>query len=295
MKDGFLRVGASYQLFNYEKQSGDEDKNYNTLSVFATNYNKLQLLPEHNTILTESIRYDKNSEFEDAFTGKVGLKQFVYKDYYVGTNIGTGFNAPTIGQIYGEYGSLANPNLKPETSFTADVTVGNDTLWITAFYNEIDNLIVWSDPDGWGGNPAIYDNISGKSKFQGVEVTYEDYLFDTLGLGANYTYVQTEDAEGKELARRPKSQLEVHATYYVSDDFDISANAQYIGERYDQADKQGAQTGKYTVVNFVSNVKVNKYITVYGKINNIADKYYQVVDGYATAGRSLYFGLNAKY
>ena len=36
-------------------------------------------------------------------------------------------------------------------------------------------------------------------------------------------------------------------------------------------------------------------IKIYGKVDNIADKYYQEVDGYATAGRSYYVGLNASY
>jgi len=294
MENSFLRIGASYQLFNYEKQTGSEDKNYNAVALFATNYNKLELFKGLNTILTESIRYDKYSEFEDALTGKIGLKQFIYNDFYFSTNVGTGFNAPTIGQVYGEFGTVANPYLKPESSLTADVTLGNDTLWLTLFYNEVDNLIQWSYPNGYA-NPPIYLNQEGISKLQGIELGYEDYLFNTLGLGANYTYLETKNADGKELARRPKSQLDVKATYYLTETFDIGANVHYIGTRYDRADKQGAQTGEYTVVNLVSNVKVNKYVTVYGKINNITDKYYQVVDGYATAGRSLYLGLNAKY
>ncbi len=292
MKDSFLRVGSSYQLFNYEKQAGTEDKNYNALSAFATNYNKMQFFEGLNTIITESVRYDKFSEFDDALTGKIGAKQFIFKDYYVSANVGTGYNAPTIDQVYGNpaWSIAANPNLKPENSFTTDLTLGSDIVWITAFYNEIDNLI-----DYVSGTPAIYKNLDGKSTFQGIEIGYEDYLFETLGLAANYTYVKTEDATGKELARRPKTQIDVKATYYISEEFNIGINAQHIGTRYDRADKQGAQTGEYTIANLSSNVKVNKYITVYGKINNITDEYYQVVDGYATAGRSLYLGLNAKY
>ncbi len=295
MKDSFLRVGASYQLFNYKEQTGTEDKSYSAYSAFATNYNKLQLFSGSNTIITESVRYDKYDEFDDALTGKLGIKQFMHNDIYISTNIGTGFNAPTIGQVYGEFGSLANPNLKPETSLTSDITLGNDNIWVTGFYNEIDNLIEWYDPDGWGGVDPIYQNISGKSKFEGIELGYEDYFFDSLGVNAMYTYVKTKDANGKALARRPKTQVDAKATYYASDSFDIGANAQYIGTRYDGADNSGAQTGEYTIVNFVSNVQVNKYITVYGKINNITDKYYQVVDGYATAGRSLYLGMNGKF
>ncbi len=284
-ENSFLRIGASYQLFEQKEITANTDKKYSAIAVFATNYNKFELFSGLNTVATESIRYDKYDEFDDALTGKIGLKQFVYKDLYISANVGTGFKAPTLYQLY--YGTSANPNLKPEQSLSSDITIGNDIFTITGFYNEITDLIGWT-----GGS---YNQVPGKSKFQGIELGYEDYLFNTLGLAANYTYVETEDTTGKELAQRPKSQLDVRAMYYITDDFDIGANAQYIGTRYNGANKTGAQTGEYTVVNFVSNVKVNKYLTVYGKINNITDEYYQVVDGYATAGRSLYLGLNAKY
>lgn len=128
-QESFIRIGASYQLFNYEKQTGSEDKNYDAVAAFATNYNKLELLKEHNTIITESLRYDKYSDFEDALTGKLGLKQFVHKDIYLSTNLGSGFNAPTIGQVFGEYGAVANPNLKPENSLTYDITLGTQNFW----------------------------------------------------------------------------------------------------------------------------------------------------------------------
>ena len=284
MKDAFLRFGASYQKFKQKNVIPGKDKSYNAISTFATNYNKFKFLSQRNTIVTESLRYDKYNEFDNSFTGKFGAKQFVKDDFYISTNIGTGYNAPTLGQLYGQWG--ANPNLKPEKSLTRDITLGNDIAWITYFNNEITDLIEYT---------TGYVQTSGTSTFKGVEIGYDDYFFDSLGVHATYTYLKTEDAKGKELARRPKNQIDAQATYYVDNDFDLGLNAQYIGERYDQADKQGAQTGKYTVVNFVTNIKANKFITFYAKINNITDKYYQTVDGYATAGRSLYVGLNAKY
>jgi vitamin B12 transporter len=286
MKNSFLRVGVSYQLFKQEDITANTDKSYSATSAFVTNYNKINLLSDVNTIITESVRYDQYDEFDNSLTGKLGIKQFINDDYFVSLNIGTGYNAPTLGQLYGQFG--ANPNLKPEKSLTTDLTIGNDTVWITGFYNEITDFI-GSD------NFYNYIQIAGTSKFQGIELGYEDYFFDNLGINAMYTYVKTKDAEGKELARRPESQLDARATYYVSQNLDVGLNAQYIGLRYDKKDKAGAQTGKYIVTNFVTNFKVNKYLTFYGKIDNITDKYYQVVDGYATAGRSFYLGLVAKY
>ena len=288
MKDSFIRVGASYQESKSDEvTAAKEDKKYDSISLFATNYNKINLLSEVNTIITESLRYDRYDEFDNSLTWKIGLKQFLHNDFYISTNVGTGYNVPTMSQLYNPW--WGDDTLAPEKSLTSDITLGNDTIWVTGFYNEITDLIDY--------NYATYkySQFDGTSKFKGVEIGYEDYFLDALGINAMYTYVKTEDTNGKSLARRPKTQLDVSATYYVTESFDLGINAQYIGRRYDKADEQGAQTGKYTVANFVTNIKINDAITVYGKIDNITDKYYQTVDGYATAGRSLYLGLNAKY
>jgi vitamin B12 transporter len=286
MKNSFIRFGASYQKFEQKDITPNTTKSYSATSAFLTNYNKLNLFADKSTIVTESLRYDDYNNFDNSFTGKIGVKQFLKNDFYVSLNAGTGYNAPTLGQLYGAFG--ANPNLKPEKSLTTDITLGNDTIWITGFYNEIKDLIEYDYPAG-------YTQTSGKSKFKGLELGYEDYFGDSLGVKALYTYLRTEDAQGKTLARRPINQLNTSATYYVSDDFNIGANVEFIGTRYDKADNKGAQTGQYTIAGIVANVKASKNVTFYSKINNITDKYYQTVDGYATAGRSLYVGLVAKY
>lgn len=288
MEDSFIRVGASYQESKSEEvTAAKEDKKYDSISLFATNYNKFEFFENLNTIITESLRYDRYDEFDDSLTGKIGLKQFIYDGFYISTNIGSGYNVPTMSQLYNPW--WGDASLKPEKSLTSDITLGNDTIWVTAFYNEITDLIDYNYAT-WK-----YSQFDGKSKFQGIELGYSDYFLDSLGVNAMYTYVKTEDINGESLARRPKTQLDFSTTYYVSEDFDLGLNAQYIGGRYDSANNSGAQTGKYTVTNFVTNVKINDSITLYGKIDNLTDKYYQSVDGYATAGRSLYLGLNAKY
>jgi len=288
MEDSFLRFGTSYQKSeSKEVTASKEDKSYDSISVFATNYNKLQIFSDLDTIITESVRYDKHSDFDNSLTGKLGTKQFLSKDIYISGNIGTGYNTPTMSQLFNQY--WGNTTLKPEKSLTSDITLGNDTIWATAFYNEITDLIDYNFAT------YKYSQIDGTSKFKGIELAYEDYYMDNIGVSAMYTYVKTEDATGKSLARRPKTQIDAKATYYMSDSLDFGLNAQYIGERYNSADNQGAQTGKYVVSNFVTNYKVNKSFSVYGKINNLTDKYYQTVDGYATAGRSCYIGLTARY
>ncbi len=284
LEDAFLLAGASYQKFKNDKANVTIDKAYDATSAFLTNYNHFTT---SNTILTESVRYDKYSDFNNAVTGKVGLKQYIAGGLYASANAGSGYNIPSSFQLYDA--SYGDPGLAPEETVTYDLTLGTESVWLTGFYNRINNLI------DFDLTTYRYTNISGTSTLKGVEFGYKDYFADTVGVTVNYTYLDAKDADGKTLARRPENQVDGSVVYYVSETFDLGLNAQYVGERYDRADKQGAMTGKYALVNFVSNVTVNDYITVYGKVDNITDRYYQTVDGYATAGRSLYMGLNAKY
>jgi len=284
MQNSFLLFGASHQKHEQEAVTTDTNREFSSDSAFITNYNKLEFFEGKNTILTESIRYDKYDKFENSLTGKIGLKQFIENDLYISTNLGTGFNTPTLGQLYGKYG--ANPSLKPEKSFTSDITLGTDTLWFTAYYNEVKDLIEYT---------TGYIQGSGVSTFRGVELGYEDFVFDTIGLKAMYTYLEAKNAKKQNLQRRPKHQLDAYAVYYVSNKLDLGLGIQYIGERYDLVNYTGAQTGKYTLANFTTNYTFSKNLSFYTKINNITDKHYQTVDGYATEDRSFYLGLNAKY
>lgn len=282
--NSFLRFGASYKTHEQIGVTSNTNKRFRATSAFITNYNKFNLFNGRDTIITESIRYDEYDKFDNSLTGKIGVKQFLNESFYISTNIGTGFNTPTLGQLYGQWG--ANPNLKPETSLTSDITLGNDNIWVTGFYNEVEDLIEYT---------SSYVQSQGVSTFRGIELGYEDFLFDSIGIKGMYTYLRAKNADNQNLLRRPKHQVDVSAVYYICDSFDIGLDAQYVGQRYDLTDNQGAQTGKYTVANIVTNYKANEYLTFYAKINNITDEHYQTIDGYATANRSFYIGLNAKY
>lgn len=286
-KDSFARVGASYQCYQQQKSGGsDLDKKYNAKSAYATNYNKFLLLEElGSTIFTQSLRFDDYSTFDNTTTGKLGLKQFVHEnDIYLSSNYGTGYNIPTLAQLYGLWG--ANPDLQPETTKTLDITLGNDIFTLTYFHNKVKDLIQWD---------TGYQNLTGTSILKGAELGYKDDFFDLLSLGVNYTYLDTKTADGNALARRPKHQLDGNVFYYITEALNIGLSGQYIGTRYDGDDNSGAQTGKYALFNTVVNYTINDNFTLYGKIDNITDKYYQVVDGYATAERSYYAGLTAKF
>jgi vitamin B12 transporter len=300
MEDSFLRLGASYQRFEHERNFGDSfHHNYNDRALFATNYNKVLLFESlGNTIFTQSLRFDDYSAFENKTTGKVGLKQFVYEDIYLSSNYGTAYNVPSLYQLYapgfpdffnpGSIIPVGNQNLSPEDTRTIDVSIGNDEFTLTYFYNKIDNLIEYDFALG-------YQNVAGRSRIKGVEVGYKDDFFDMFTVNFNYTYLNAKNSDGEFLRSRPKHQIDGNVFYYITESLNIGINGQYIGERYDDDDRRGAQTGKYTVFNAVANYTLNENFSFYMKLDNITDKYYHVRDGYATSERAFYAGLTAKF
>ena len=140
-----------------------------------------------------------------------------------------------------------------------------------------------------------YNNISGDSKIQGIEIEYNTAITDDILIGANYTKTDAKNADNKVLARRVKDTFKMNIDYYVLENLHLGINGEYIGKRYDSLDEKGTQTGEYAVFNFVANYDINKNFSTYAKVDNILDRYYQVVDGYTTAPLSGYIGIKANF
>ena len=288
----FLTIGfgsssddVDYIMTDSSKKQKKNKDNY----IYLTNSNKFGPV-----ILTESIRYDDYDNFDSKATGKLGVKYNLNEDMFITSNIGLGYNVPSIVQELNPWGAV-NDELNPENTVSSDISINYLGFKATYFYNEISDLIEWYDPDGYGGNPAIYKNLDGKSIFKGYEFEYSQNVMDTISLSLNYCLLSAKDKDGKYLARRPKETAKLSVDYYPLDELHLGVFGEYIGERYDRADKKGQQTGRYTVVNFIANYDINKNLSFYTKVDNLFDKYYQTVDGYATAPLSGYLGLNAKF
>jgi len=284
----FVKAGIAYQDVRQDKSGGaDLNKSYSTTGLYVTNYNQFEAIKGKKSMVVLSLRYDDYSTFGNKTTGKVGLKQYVSKEYFISTNIGTGYNVPTLYQLYD--GFSGNSDVLPETTLSVDATIGSERFWVTGFRNRIENLIDYSF------STYAYYNVPGKSLLQGVEIGYNDQFFDRLALKTTYTYLDARNGNKQRLARRPEQQVDAIVSYFINEKAQVGLNGQYIGARYDKTDEKGAQTGYYTVINLVGNYDVNENFSLYARLDNLTNVYYQQVDGYATAKRSLYAGLTLRY
>ncbi|AKF25222.1 hypothetical protein YH65_07295 [Sulfurovum lithotrophicum] len=287
----FLLVGVDKKDYSYEN---DIDKNYDSTGIFATNANTFEGILGGTTILTESLRYDNYSDFDSKATGKIGIKHVHshIEGLVTSFNYGTAYNVPTMYQLFDPFSG--NTNLNPETTDSYDVTLAYKDLKITYFNNKIKDMIDYVSNYDANGNwiGGGYDNVSGTSKIDGLELAYQKEVYEGVLLNSNYTHLfKAENNDGKTLARRAKDTFNLGVDYYGIDKLHIGADAQYIGERYDRAGEQGEQTGKYTVFNMTADYQVTDALQVYGKIENIGDKYYQTVYGYATSPRAFFIGV----
>ncbi|MEW6439904.1 MAG: TonB-dependent receptor [bacterium] len=131
---------------------------------------------------------------------------------------GTGIKEPTFLENFGGFGTVGNPDLEPEESFSWEAGLdqlfwnGRIQLGATYFENQYDNLITFVFIPGTA--TSTFANIQ-EAESRGVEVTGQITVGWGVTLGGNYTYLETEVtddggtgnlffAKGKPLLRRPR-------------------------------------------------------------------------------------------
>jgi vitamin B12 transporter len=278
-------LGADYKSFEHKNSI---QKKYDNKSVFLTNSNEFNIL-EGRTIITESLRFDDYDQFDDKTTGKLGVKHFcnTVEGVSLSANIGSSYNVPTLTNLY--HPTWGNPDIKPESTLSYDIGAQYKDLKLTYFNSTTQDMIEYDF------GTSSYNNIEGDVEIQGIEVEYNSKLNDDFSMTSSYTWLDARNSDDEVLRRRPKNTLNLALDYYGVKNLHVGINGEYIGERYSNDNENGTQTGKYTVVNLVTNYSLNKNLSIYAKIENLFDKYYQVLDGYATAPLSAYAGIKAQF
>ena len=275
----FLIVGVDYKTFEH---TNSINKEYKNKAIFLTNNNKI-----NNTTITESIRVDKYDAFDNKNTGKLGIKQNFTNDLFISANLGTAYNVPTLANLYSP--SYGNENLKSESTTSYDATIGYKDLVVTYFHNIVKDMI------DYDFTLSKYNNIDGKSTLKGIEASYKKEVYSDILFNLSYTTLSAKNKDGEVLRRKADETLKFGIDFYGIKKLHLGISGEYVGTRYNSDNKQGTQTGRYTVANFVANYNITKNLKVYTKIDNITDKYYQTIDGYATSPRAYYAGVKYSF
>ncbi|MCK5854302.1 MAG: TonB-dependent receptor [Sulfurovaceae bacterium] len=164
----FVLVGASYKKDSVDALKVDNSiykHDVKSNALFVTNTNFVD-----DFVITQSLRKDAYSNYDDKITGKLGVKYKLNSDSSFGANYGTGYNAPSIIMILNPNGK-ANQELEAEDTDSLDVTATYKNASVTYFHNHVDNLI------SYNREAKQHVNISGTSAFKGVELKYATDIF----------------------------------------------------------------------------------------------------------------------
>jgi vitamin B12 transporter len=174
---------------------------------------------------------------------------------------------------------------------------GGSSFGIVAYQNKVSNLITFTSGSGPCSNGrapvalanrACYSNTA-QAEYSGVTLT-GGYKIGYTRLSASLDLQNPRDlGTGRTLPRRARQHAVLAADTRVGP-WSLGAEAQLSGRRNDSATNT-AVLGGYGLINLSASTLVARDWTFLARVDNLADKSYELAQTYATAGRTLYVGL----
>jgi vitamin B12 transporter len=181
---------------------------------------------------------------------------------YARANFGTAFRLPTAEELFANdpNDERGDPNLKPETSTNANLSIGGaadlgsaSLKWeLIGFYRDIKNLIDFAafDPDT---NQDVFGNVPGTVITRGLEVTLEGAITTSLSGNFSATYNRTrQSGSDVQFNQIPVTQVKLGFDYHPKGEpFGASVNIVNLGDVDDMplgSDGGRFGYGNYTVV-----------------------------------------------
>jgi vitamin B12 transporter len=236
-----------------------------------------------------NVRHDDDSGFGGKSTGSAAYGFAITPKLRLTASAGTAFRAPTLYQRFSQYGVSS---LQPETSRNLESGLrysdGANSLGFVAYRNKVRNLITFAGPGACASSDGCYDNVA-RAEYTGITVS-GSYALSSMKLGASLDLQSPKDLDsGKQLARRSKQHATLTADTRVGS-WLLGAEAQFSGKRFDDEGNTRVLSG-YSLVNLSASTPITKEWTLLARVDNLADKQYELARTYATAGRSFYAGV----
>ena len=302
--------------FEYEKESftaGPLDKSRKNYAFYTqTHFDLLRML-----FVTTGIRYDDNESFGGKWSPSVFAK---WKTGTTGTEIRGGVSrgikeANFYENFSDAFGTIPNPDLKPEETLTTEIGLRQPLLDNTVeldlsfFRNKFKNMIAYSfTPFENGTN---YENIN-RTESKGAETSVSFYPNDSLTLSAGYTYTEAEVTDdgglgsaafskGEKLIRIPEHSFSFNAGY-SKNALALSLSGNYTGSRDDvnwsEFPGTRVKNDSFFVVDAAASyeITVKKFvdkIRLFSRVNNLFNTDYEDVFGYSSPGFSMISGISA--
>lgn len=270
----------------------------------------------------------KVEQSNSALSGNLGFVYNPNKKWRFALNGATGFRSPNVDDVGkvndSNSGSLLlvvpNPELKPEYSYTGEISIGrlfSDKVWFenTFFYTYLDNAIVMAPTTLNGSDSVMFDGTMckatsaqnvGSAFIYGVQssLTAEVSKHFSIRSYVNYTYGKLTEEE---------TPLDHIPPTFGQTSFRLTYN-KFMGEFYVRYSswkrlKNYSPSGEdniayataygmpsWTTLNVKASYQINPHLQFQAGVENIMDVHYRkFASGISSPGRNLILALRAKF
>jgi len=253
--------------------------------------------PETNSldlVQAPSVEYDKTSP-------KFTLGYYPSDKWLIRYSVAKAYRFPIVEELFRQYQAYnsineSNPNLAPEDGFHQNLMFNRELtagyVRINLFYDQIKDAIESQSTTIVGG---INDGTSlstfvplDKTETKGAEfiLNQTDVLIDGFDLRFNITYTHARitknqanpEWEGNVYPRMPKWRANILSTYALTEDWNISLNAQYASDVYsrlqndDTIDNVYGAADSYLLFGLKSQYIINEHLKASIGIDNITNE-----------------------
>ncbi len=236
-----------------------------------------------------SARHDRSSVYGSKNTGAAGYGYDFGNGLRATASVGSSFRAPTFNELY--YPNYGLPTNKPEKGRNAEAGLRYDAgqLQVDATYyrNRLTDMIVSATP--CPGRPGSCAYNVNEAQLEGVTIAAQTRVAMVNLRGSLDWQDPRDETTGKQLARRAKR----FAKFAADSSFGtVKAGAEVVlsGERFDDA-ANNRRLGGYGLLNLYTTWQFTPDVSLLLRLNNVADKQYELARNYGTSGRTWFAAL----
>src|SRR6266513_122370 len=257
------------------------------------------LTPIENLIFVAGGRFDHFNQFGGIWTYRVaGSYKIARTNTILHSSVATGFSPQSSqDKIFGN-----NFGLKPERDLGWDIGVRQE-LWqsrvdigLTYFHNDLSNAI---------GSNGLFQTLNlGAAETQGLEAELRAQPIANLLFTVSYTNLDANNTssedisqpQGARLPRRPRNEVYVSASYLWWKKLRTVVEAKFVNAREElNFGGPNFDIEDYSFVNIAAEYEVNPHVSIFGRIDNLANEHYSEVFGFPALGRAAYGGVKLRF
>lgn len=198
------------------------------------------------------------------------------------------FKAPNFDDLYADdgWGNTGNPNLKPESGWTAEIGVksklnSKSEMSLSIFKRDISDAIRWLMASDYTFHPQNIDRL----KTTGLNASLATKLSSATTADFGYTYLDSRDQNDKRIGDpRNSFHIGLHIT-------DRKLSQKIYGVYTSQTGTVTSTLPGRFVVNTHTTYGLNKDTSLFLTINNLFDRQYQDIRNYPANGRTIMLGI----